>query len=531
MTSQLTRRQFVVGAGSASLLVAAGCSSSETSSKKPRSTSPTGAPKRGGTLIIAQPSDIPELDPANQSDFGQLQMYQAPMRRKAAFGQHEMDLATDVKVSPDGLEYTLSFRPGITFHDGSAFDAKAWVGSMQRQAFKDNPYHQGPFGHYVSLTGGFPGKVKSIETIGPMTARVTMNEPIADLEYAFADIEFAAAINPAVLKRDPRHWGQQPTGAGTGPFKFTERVPNDHVTLERYDGYWRNGLPYLDRVILTVMPDSGARVLALKSGSIQMMNVVGPEIDQLKGDENVTLHSFPPYFANYLSFNNADPIVGKPQVREAISRAINRPSLAGQFPFAKEYKVFGSLPGLPSYRSDLPWYPYDPSAAKKLLDAAGYPGGIDVTLTFATGIPLGADPQLMTQALQGQLAESNIRVKLNQIDPATLYQSSFGPPGRKQYPYQMVYSLFGSDGDEFGVLQSWTSASNYAGYHPKYLTEFEKAANQPSAQARVKVYKDLQQILYDDVAFVPLVYTSVVQATRSNVQNLVPYYLETTWLS
>lgn len=527
MTWQPTRRQFIIGAGSTGLLAAAGCTSAQTST----SGTPTGAPKRGGTLIIAQPNDIPELDPANQSDFGQLQMYQAPLRRKSAFGKHEMDLATAIQVSPDGLQYTLSFRPGVTFQDGSAFDADAWVVSMQRQAFQDNPYHQGPFGHYVSLTGGFPGKIKAIETVDRMTARLTLNEPIADLAFALADVEFAAAINPAVLKRDPGNFGQQPTGAGTGPFKFTERVANDHVTLERYDGYWRKGLPYLDRVILTVIPDSGARVLALKSGRIQMMNVVGPEIDQLKNDENVTLHSFPPYFANYISFDNADPVVGKPQVREAISRAIDRSALAGQFPFAKAYDVFGSLPGLPGYRRDLQWYPYDPKAAKQLLAAAGYPGGIDIALTFATGIPLGADPQLMSQALQGQLANAGIRVKLNQIDPATLYQSSFGPPGRKDYPYQMVLSLFGSDGDEFGLMQSWTSAANYAGYHPEYLKEFDKAANEPSAQARVRIYKNLQQILYDDVAFVPLVYTSIVQATAANVQHLVPYYLETTWLS
>ncbi|MGI8614712.1 MAG: ABC transporter substrate-binding protein [Nocardioidaceae bacterium] len=482
-------------------------------------------------MIIAQPNDIPELDPANQSDFGQLQMFQAPLRRKAAFGQHELDLATSLDVSPDGLVYTLGFRPGVSFQDGSTFDARSWVFAMQRQAFSDNPYHQGPFGHYVSLTGGFPGKVKSIEAVDPMTARMTLNEPIADLEFAFADIEFAAAINPEVIKKDPRGFGQQPVGAGTGPFRFVERVANDHVTLERFDGYWRKGLPYLDRVILKVIPDSGARVLALKAGEIQMMNVVGPEIDQLKDDPRVQLHSFPPFFGNYLSFDNADPLVGDPKVREAISRGIDRQALAGQFSFAKEYASFGSLPGLPGYRADLTWYPYDPNAAKQLLASAGHPDGIDVALTFANGIPLGADPQLMSQALQGQLSEVGVRVKLDQIDPATLYQSSFGPPGRKDYPYQVTLSLFGSDGDEFGLLQSWTSAANYAGYHPAYLQEFERAANEPNAQARVDVYKKLQQIMYDDVAFVPLVYTPVVQATAANVQNLVPYYVETAWLS
>ncbi len=526
MARQVTRRQFVAGAGSAGLLLAAGCSSSTTSSPSRGS----GTPKRGGTLIIAQPNDIPELDPANQSDFGQLQMYQAPLRRKSAFGQHESDLATSLDVSGDGLVYTLAFRRGVTFQDGSAFDARSWVFAMQRQAFTDNPYHKGPFGHYVSLTGGFPGKVKSIEAVDPMTARMTLNEPIADLGFALADIEFAAAINPEAIKKDPG-FGQQPVGAGTGPFRFVDRVANDHVTLERYDGYWRKGLPYLDRVILQVIPDSGARVLALKSGEIQMMNVVGPEIDQLKDDARVQLHSFPPYFANYISFDNADPLVGDPKVREAISRGIDRQALASQFPFAKVYESLGSLPGLPGYRADLSWYPFDRNAAKQLLSSAGHPDGIDVALTFANGIPLGADPQLMSQALQGQLAEVGIRVKLDQIDPATLYQSSFGPPGRKDYPYQMTLSLLGSDGDEFGLLQGWTSAANYAGYHPAYLQEFDKAANEPSEQARVGVYRQLQQIMYDDVAFVPLVYTPIVQATAANVQNLIPYYLETAWLS
>lgn len=533
MTREITRRKFIGGAGSVGLLIITGCGSGGGASSAGGAPTSGGKlnPKRGRTLVIASPIDIPELDPQNQSDLAQLQIYQAPLRRKAAFGQHEPDLAGPLKISPDGLEYTIDFRRGVTFQDGSGFDANAWVFGMKRQIFASNPYHKGPFGHWASLAGGFPGKLKSITATDPMTAKIVLNEPIANLEYVLADIEVSAAINPATIRKDPAHFGQKPIGAGTGPFKFTERVANDHVTLERNAGYWRKGRPYLDRIIEKVIPDPGAQLLALKSGEIQLMNVPGPEIDQLKNDDKVTLHTFPPYFANYLGFDHADPVTGKKAVRQAICQGIDRAALAKQFSFAKLYPTFGLLPGLPGYNESIRWYPHDPNAAKQLLASAGYPNGIDIKLTFATGIPLGVDSQLLAQAIQGQLAPAGIRVKLNQIDAPTLYQASFGKPGRRNYPYQMTIGLIGTDGDVFGMAQQWTYSTNYAGYHPTYLKGFGKVASEPNARARVSGYMQLQQILYDDVGFVPLVYTSIVQATTKNVHNLVPYYLESAWLS
>lgn len=527
MTQEITRRRFIGGAGSVGLLIVTGCGSSGKGSAAGKLN-----PRRGGTLVIASPMDVPELDPQNQSDLLQLQMYQAPLRRKAAFGQHEPDLAAaPITISPDGLEYTITFRPGITFQDGSPFDANAWVFAMKRQIFADNPYHKAPFGHWASLASGFPGKLKSIAAPNPTTAKMVLREPIADLEYALADIEIGAAINPAVIKKDPARFGQKPAGAGTGPFRFVERVANDQVTLERYPGYWRKGRPYLDRIIEKVIPDPGAQLLALKSGDIQLMNVVGPEIDQLKNDDSVKLHAFPPYFANYLGFDHADPVTGKKAVRQAISQGLDRDAIAKLFSFSKPYPTFGLLPGLRGYDAGLKWYPYDPRAARQLLASAGYPNGVDVKLTFASGLPLGADPKQLAQVVQGQLAQAGVRVKLNQVDPPTLYQASFGKPGRRQYPYQMTLGLTGTDGDVFGMVQQWTYSTNYAGYHPEYLKAFGKVAIEPQESVRAAGYRQLQQILYDDVGFVPLVYTSIVQATTKNVQDLVPYYFESTWLS
>lgn len=493
----------------------------------------SGTPGQGGDFVMAVNIDIPQLDPHNQQSLAMLQMYDAPLRRTSTYGEQVPNFAESVDVSPDGLEYTVHLRPDITFHDGTPFDADAYVFALERTAYEDNPNHQGgPFQYWQSFAGGFPGKVSAIEAVDPMTVRLQLSEPIVDFLFVLADVYPMAAINPAVIEADPANFGQSPEGAGTGPFQFQERVAGDRVTLSRHDGYWQQGKPYLDSWTVRVMPDPGARVLALQSGEVHMFDVTGPEIAQLQSNPDIQLITVPPLFGNYLGFDHNDEIVGQREVRQAISQALNMEAVVGELsPFAEVTPSFGLFPGFPGHREDLTWYPYDPEAARQLLADAGYPDGIDLTLSFSTP-PIGLNTILLSQAIQGQLAEAGIRVELEQIDPPTFFQSSFGEPGRTEYPFQMAINLVGSDGNAFAMMQQWTYSANYAGYNPQYLELFGQVAQEVDDEAREKLYGDLQQMLYDDVAFVPLAHTEVVRAAAANVRGLETsaYHFTDVWL-
>lgn len=503
-------------------------SAAPTSSLTPDASGESG---RGGTFVMAVGEMLP-MDPLSSQTFANLQIYQAPLRRHPTeYGEFLPGYAEGVDVSDDGLEYTIHIRPGVMFHDGSPLTAEALVFTLELQAYPDNEFHNG--GElWASWARGNPGVVTAIEAVDEMTVRLTLSEPVVDMEFVLADEQGGfAAVNPDVIRADPEGFGQDPAGAGTGPFMFAERS-NDAVTLVRNDDYWDEGLPLLDRWILRVMPDPGARLLALKAGEIHMFDVSGPEIAQLENDPDINLLTVPPIFGSFIAFNYDDPVTGIPEVRQAISQAIDMDSIVGELsPFATVTPTFGLFPGLPGYRDDLTWYPYDPAAARDLLTSAGFPDGVDLTFTFSTP-PVGLNHQLLAQALQAQLQEAGFRVTLNQIDGPTMFQSGFGPPGREDYPFQMALNLTGSDGNPVGMLAGWTSRSNYAAQHPAFMELFGRMVTTTDPDTLLEIFGEMQQTLYDDVAYVPLAHTEVVRAVAKNVHGIetAAYHFLDVWV-
>jgi peptide/nickel transport system substrate-binding protein len=488
-------------------------------------------PRVGGTFVMAVGLEIPEMDPHRLQTFANLQMYSAPFRRHPSeYGQFLPDLAESVDVSADGLEYTLHLRPGVTFHDGTPFDADAFVFSLERQAYEDHPHHVGgPF--WADWAGGNPGKVSAIEAVDDLTVRIELSEPVLDMDFVLADAHGMAAVNPQVVEADPEHFGQEPFGAGTGPFMFEERVAEDRIALVRFDDYWEEGKPYLDRWVLRVMPDPGTRLLALKNGDIHMFDVSGPEIDQLTDDPDIELITAPPIFGNFIAFDHTDEIVGQPEVRQAISHALDLETLVNQLsPFATVTPNFGVFPGMPGHREDIEWYGYDPDAARDLLAEAGYPDGVEITLSFSTP-PAGLNMQVLGQAIQGQLEEVGITAQLDQVDGPTMFEAGFGPPGREEFPFQMALALTGSDGNPLAMFSAWASRSNYAGHNPAYMELFGRMQAAVDEEERLGVYGEMQQLLYDDVAYIPLAHTEVVRAVAKNVRGMetAAYNFQDVW--
>jgi len=483
---------------------------------------------------MAVGEDVPELDPHSLQSFANLQIYEAMFRRHPTeYGQFLPALAESVDISEDGLVYTLNLREGVQFHDGTPFDADAVVFNLERQADPENPYHNGG-PNWAGWALGNPGLVTGIEAVDPLTVRLTLSEPILDFDFILADEQAGfGMISPAVIMADPEGFGQNPVGAGTGPFMFEERVVGDRVTLVRNPNYWEEGKPYLDSWILRTLPDPGSRLLALKEGDIQMFDVSGPEIAQLSGDPEVELITVPPLFGSFIAFDYNDPITGDPLVRRAISQAIDTQSIVTTLsPFAQVTPNFGLFPGMPGHSTDIQWYGYDPVAARASLEEAGYPDGVDLTLSFSTP-PVGLNHQLLAQAIQGQMQEAGFRVTLAQVDGPTMFESGFGPPGREEYPFQMALNVAGSDGDSFAMLGGWTSRSNYASKNPAFMQLFEQMNGAVDPELRLQVFGEMQQQLYDDVAYIPIAHTEVVRAASTNVRGLetAAFHFHNVWLA
>lgn len=536
-TKRVSRRAVLKEYGAAAgLLAAIGVSPAAVAAQE-TSDAAEGEPKPGGALIVAIPQSVQVLNPVDRAAGGPLsfvmqQVFEGPLRSAAASPMLEPGFAEQVEVSPDGLVYTIRLRPGLTFHDGSPLDAAAYKFSLEMVLKADSPGH---LDTYIPWEDRFGGTL-AIEAVDPLTLTLTLSQPAVNLDYELSGLNYMA-VNPAVVQADPEGWGRNPVGAGSGPFAFEEFVPDQTVSYTRFDDYWEEGKPYLDRLIVLTLPEFGSRLLALSSGDIHVMPVQGGEIAEAERDPNVQIITGPPSSVHFLLFDHADPVVGLKAVRQAISQAIDREALVAELlPSSIVADNLAIMPGVAGRRDDLTWYPTDPDGARQLLTEAGFADGIDVTLTYSRTFPL-PDTTFLAQAIQAQLAEVGIRLTLEEVDTGALFQAVYPDVVHEEFAYQMVLAAIGSRGDPQRSVFNWTYLSNYAGLYPAYAELVDAASREPDEAARTEIWGQAQQRLYDDVAGVPIDYEATTLAARKEVRGLqapfsvFPIYYKDVWLA
>jgi peptide/nickel transport system substrate-binding protein len=178
----------------------------------------------------------------------------------------EPDLATSWSVSSDGLTWTFKLRKGVTFHDGTAWNAEAAKFNFDRWADPKNPYHQKGAMDFEYFGDFLAGTYQEARAVDADTLQIVLKAPSAPLLYNLSIIAFDFA-SPASIKK---YGGQVVSqhAVGTGPYQFVEWVQDDHITLDANPAFFRRGLPRTKRVVYRVIKDNSARFLALKSGEI-----------------------------------------------------------------------------------------------------------------------------------------------------------------------------------------------------------------------------------------------------------------------
>ncbi|MEX0584176.1 MAG: ABC transporter substrate-binding protein, partial [Natronospirillum sp.] len=224
-------------------------------------------------LVVGQIAEPQSLDPhavTAVNDFRILvNLYDGLVRYEDGTLEVEPALAESWDISDDGRTYTFQLRHGVTFHDGSAFDADAVVFNFERMLNEDHPYHH---------TGPFPlafyfGEVDAVEASGTHEVTFTLTEPFAPFLSNLA-YPTGLIISPQAVTEHEDDVGRQP--AGTGAFQFAEWVSNSRVVLTRNDDYWE-GAPDLEAVVFRPITDANTRVAEMLSGGIDMMVEVPPD--------------------------------------------------------------------------------------------------------------------------------------------------------------------------------------------------------------------------------------------------------------
>lgn len=333
----------------------------------PAATSAVQAAKTSLTLgMVLEP---PHLDPTAGAPAAIDEVVYANLfeglTRIAANGAVEPALAESWTVSDDAKTYTFKLRSGVTFHDGTTFDAQDVKFSLDRARAEES----------TNAQKALFAAIETVNVVDPTTVEVKLSAPTGSFLFnmGWGDAVIVAPESADTNKSNP---------VGTGPFKFGNWAKGANVRLQRFDGYWGDK-PALEQATFRFISDPAAALSAMLSGDVDAFaNFPAPEsIPQLKADPRFAVVIGSTEGETILSTNNAKPPFDNPKVRQAVAHAIDRQSIINGAMFGLGTPIGSHFaPHHPAYKDLTGTYDYDPEKAKALLAEAGFGDGIKATL-------------------------------------------------------------------------------------------------------------------------------------------------------
>ncbi|MEJ7837392.1 MAG: ABC transporter substrate-binding protein [Thermomicrobiales bacterium] len=337
----------------------------------------------GGQLIYGQTTDISTLNSVLTDDTysGQIVglMFETLLGGSVIDGSDVVSgLAESVSVTEDGLTYTVALRQNVFWHDGEQFDADDVIATYDGALSPDS---------LSPRVATINAVLASYTKIDQFTVQfVALNQVrtfTADAlgQFSMLPEHIWGSVPAAEWPTDPGATGVDPARVvGTGPFKFVEWVPSDHVTLVRNDAYWdTTSIPVIDEFIYRIIPEASAAVQALTTGEVDFLESIPPaQAGDLGNNPDLVIESWDTFRFNWYSLNQ-DPALNTKfvdvQVRQALQYALDRQLLADSVYFGYAIQADGTQPVLSfAYAPDRinTIYNYDPDTARALLEEAGW---------------------------------------------------------------------------------------------------------------------------------------------------------------
>lgn len=377
------------------------------------------AQKRGGTLIMVVQPEPPTLGSyiSTSQPIGQVatKVYDG-LLEYAPDATAQPSLAESWELSEDGLSLTFNLRRDVKWHDGEPFTS-----ADVQFTFMDVLSRVHPRG------SGVLGQLEAVETPDDHTAVFRLREPAPYLMRVLSSYESPILPKHLFGDQDPREYSHADKPVGTGPFVFTEWKRGQYIRLDRNPDYWKEGLPYLDRIVARFIPDAATRTAAIETGEVDMVafnHVPAQDLDRLRELDDVVVttdgYAMMPG-VNIMIFDTTEPPFDKEEVRQAVSYAIDRQFIIDAIWYGIGRPATGPMAStLVDYSSDVRRYDVEDrlEIANKLLDEAGYPrkdDGFRFEITHDLQ-PYGETWQRMGEYVAQALAEIGIKVNLRYED-------------------------------------------------------------------------------------------------------------------
>lgn len=419
-------------------------------------------------------------------------------------------LATAWEWSEDNRSLTLTLRPDVLFHDGTALDAEAVKVNLER--YRSDP---------LSKRKTELKSIESVEVVDPLTVRLNLTQPDAPLVAALAD-RAGMMMSPEAIKNQGENIGMNPVCAG--PFKFVERVTQDFIKLQKFEDYWNSEEIFIDEVTFLPIPDDSVRLLSLRSGDLDLIERVAPtDIAAVEEAQDLTLIKGPSVAYDLISINidhtdRADtPLGNDKRIRKALELSIDRNAINqvvynGMFVPSNQHEV----PGSKYYDETNPVPARDVEAAKALLKEAGVPNP-----SFTLSVANTTTSQQVGEIIQSMARETGFDVKIESLESSTTAARADAGD------YEASLVIWSGRPDPDANVSPWASCDgflNWGKFCDQALDDVLMQARQTTNEdERSALYDQAVKLYLDEVPHIILYHYATLFALRDDVTGFVPF--------
>jgi ABC-type transport system substrate-binding protein len=467
-------------------------------------------PKEGGTItVLANAGEWPTLDPAGtgsqpaadvaefSSVYGQL--FEAGPNDSVVPGE-----AAGYKTSDNGLQVDVELRKGMTFQDGTPFNADAVVASIKRDLVPSVG---------CTCTQLFQ-PVTSITAASPTDVRFMLSTPDSALIASFVDNAPNYTVSPTALaKEGEATFGQHPVGAG--PFEVVSNAANSKLVMKKFPNYYLKGQPYLNGLTIEATSSDQTDVEAIETGEAQMTGVATTSIYKLASKmKGLKVQESVPAQIFFVRINALKPPFNNIKAREAIAYATDSKAIVKSLYNNLWVPVEGwTAPGMAYYEKTVPGYKgYNLAKAKQLVSQLG---GLTVTIQ-TTG-----NTQTMlteTEAIGSEWKAAGIQTTITENALTTTIKNI------EDGDWESFDAAWGCGVDPASCIpQNFDSKGLFTGSHDSVLDGLIAKGQSLSGKARNTEYHAINARLDQQVEMIPLYASGALLVASNKVQGLVPY--------
>ena len=418
-------------------------------------------------------------------------------------------LAESATESEDGLSWTIKLKEGVTFHDGTPFNAEAVKYVFDRLLADETASPK-----RSALDG-----VVSVDAISEY--EVVCNLAKRDLIFCAKLTNYTTSImSPAALEKGG-YDNYSDYASGTGPLKLEAWNHGTDMVLVKNENY-HGEEPTVDKLTVKFVSEEATRIMMMESGEVDLTVSISPlQCAELEANPSVDVVTMTGYRVIYMGMNNQKAPFDNKLVRQALAYAIDKESIVNNILAGMaEYPPSGMWPHTVEYSvQGLNSYEYNPEKAKELLAEAGYPNGFDCTFHCYFGArPM--DSQIVP-AMQAMLAQIGVNAEIIQMDRAAFMQvvDALNNDGELDIFFLSKGCSTGDPEFDMTLYINADGGQNYCRYNnPEIEALVRDLPNATDLEDRAARLAEIQELFVEDCGYIPMYYELMIFAKGSDVQ-------------